>query len=92
MLIDHVILNTFPFGPARERFLSPTSVGRFCLTTLLCNLWLPIPSLISLSHLLNEFTASGSRLIAFSPLLLTHACHTHAIGRCFYPNHLGRWT
>ncbi len=51
-----------------------------------------IPSLISLSHLLNEVTTSGSWLIAFSPLLLTHACHTYATGRCFYPNRLGRWT
>ena len=51
-----------------------------------------IPSFISRSHLLNEVATSGSWFIAFSPLLLTHACHTHAIGRCFDPNHWGRWT
>jgi hypothetical protein len=42
-----------------------------------------IPSLIvDLNHLLDEVTTSGSRLIAFPPLLLTFDDQSPAIGWC----------
>ncbi len=46
-----------------------------------------IPSfIIDHSHLLNEVTTFGSRLIAFSPLLLTFDDQSPAIGGCFLPS------
>jgi hypothetical protein len=46
-----------------------------------------IPSfVIDPSHLLNEVTAFGSRLIAFPPLLLTIDNQSHATGWCSLPS------
>ena len=42
--------------------------------------------IVDLSHLLNEVTAFGSRLIAFPPLLLTFEDQSPAIGWCCLPS------
>jgi len=48
-----------------------------------------IPSLIDRSHLLDEVAASGSRFIAFTPLLLTRVRQAHARGCRFHPTTWG---
>ena len=48
-----------------------------------------IPLLIDHSHLLDEVAASGSRFIAFTPLLLTRVCQSPARGYRFHPTTWG---